>query len=125
MEEEMSKEVQVDQPIFSRIHFSGLTVGLSYQFVILVYLSGWAALEILRLSSETANIGKTTLAISYLIVEMRGSSLGRSTTHSDGSPPLGPLKLLDENSEEEYSTAPNVEGEGRDAATNNAKKWPT
>ncbi|XP_047937805.1 uncharacterized protein LOC125185324 [Salvia hispanica] len=52
---------------------------------------------------------------------MRGSSLGRSTTYSDDSRPLGSLELVDENSDEEYSTAANVEVEGRDAATKNAK----
>ncbi|XP_042017893.1 uncharacterized protein LOC121765748 [Salvia splendens] len=63
MEEETSKELELDQFIFSRIHFNGLTVRLSYQFVILVHFSGWAALEILYLSNETTNIRKTTLAI--------------------------------------------------------------
>ena len=61
MDEETSEEV--DQLIFSRMHFMRLTVELSYQFVILVHLSGWTALEKLCLSSEMTHVGKTTLAI--------------------------------------------------------------
>ena len=59
----MSEEVEVDQFIFSTIHFSGLTAGLSSQFVILVHLSGLAALEMLCLSNEMTDVGKKTLAI--------------------------------------------------------------
>ncbi|KAG6400617.1 hypothetical protein SASPL_137458 [Salvia splendens] len=47
---------------------------------------------------------------SYLIVEVGGSSLERSTTHSDDLPPLGTLELLDENNEGEHSTGDSIEG---------------
>ena len=62
---------------------------------------------------------------------MRGSSLGRSTTHSNDLPPLGTLELLDENSEGEHSAGDSIEGghstgdsieSGARASTNNAKK---
>ncbi|XP_047979469.1 uncharacterized protein LOC125221394 [Salvia hispanica] len=52
---------------------------------------------------------------------MRGSSLGRSTTHSNDLPPLGTLELLDENSEGEHSPGDSIESGAR-ASTNNAKK---
>ncbi|XP_047976694.1 uncharacterized protein LOC125218921 isoform X2 [Salvia hispanica] len=82
MDEETSEEV--DQLIFSRMHFMRLTVELSYQFVILVHLSGWTALEKLCLSSEMTHVGKTTLAISFGMSK-RSRPFKRQPTQNEAS----------------------------------------